>query len=490
MMNNPIPCVLLINPKSADDPSLTETCNGFVLKEVLSGLQNSGLIADVLISVSESVPGNYQKTLASCIGPVHISPHEQPQRRLVECMEAHSWHQALILTSYSVLLDFEALIRAIQMVNQGKYDAVYPADVIAAKFFMVINLHAAKNLTAEHRNPLPPFVFPSKLRAHGQIRLATINGLELPWEKFLWELLFAGNRNAIPPKMLESLQACFPGEGRFQHVNFQKFIAAHYGLKDSTKLDAALEKMTVYDSSLRLAMQINHARDLCAHLPMRRETALEIGHGKTPLTSIYLAAIFDQVAGADVYNHNQDGIDDSHDFISTITKMKLTKLPGIFNKLSPSNALNRTKFYHCEAQKLHLPPNSVDFCFSRMVLEHVTDIQELTDFLATVMRPGGVMIHEIGLQDHQDLSHINFEFLCHSKEEWAAMQKGTNLLRVSDFVALWEKSGFEVQVLDRDVRIVPPPKIHPSWQEYRPEDLYCYCATIKAIRINDDTMKQ
>ena len=70
---------------------------------------------------------------------------------------------------------------------------------------------------------------------------------------------------------------------------------------------------------------------------------------------------------------------------------------------------------------------SVDFCFSRMVMEHVDDVPALSVELSRVMGPGGVMVHEIGFQDHEDLSYIHFEFLKHSREEWAGMNKSTNL---------------------------------------------------------------
>lgn len=140
------------------------------------------------------------------------------------------------------------------------------------------------------------------------------------------------------------------------------------------------------------------------------------------------------------------------------------------------------KFLNCRLEEAQLDADSIDFCFSRMVLEHVDNVPEMSAEMERVMRPGGVMVHEIGLQDHEDLSHIHFEFLKNSPEEWAAMKKGTNLLRVNDFVDIWTTLGFTCEVVKRDVREVPPRSLHPHWEPYCKEDLYCYRALIKATK--------
>jgi hypothetical protein len=90
------------------------------------------------------------------------------------------------------------------------------------------------------------------------------------------------------------------------------------------------------------------------------------------------------------------------------------------------------------------------------------------------------MLHEIDFKDHADLASLSFEFLRHSKEEWAARNEITNLWRVNDFVNLWQGLGFAVDVLSRKVRKAPPQRLHPSWNGYADEDLYCYTALIRA----------
>ena len=480
--DKPLPCVVLVRPMTPDDPCLTRTREGFALRSTLSGLREARLAGDMVISMPATVPDGRRDCLASWGIPIHASQHEQPQQRLMQCMEQHGWQQVLVLTSYSVLLDAEAIVRAADVVRQGEADAVYPSDVIAPKFFIALNQNAVRTLAKKHHNPLPPFVFPEKLRSREQLRVRKVEGLESPWERFLWELLFAGKRNAVPVEALDAFQARFKGRERFRQANFEAFIASHHGISDPDKLNEPLLKMAEYDSSLQLAKQLNHARSLAEHFPEHRGTALEIGHGRTPLTALSLATVFDRVIGADVYRHREDGIHDSARFFITLSEQGLAVPPPNGKAHAVASVLERTLFHHGEAQQVPLPEDSVDFCYSHMVLEHVTDMPALARYLAGVMRPGGVMVHEIDHQDHQDLSHINFEFLNHSQEEWAAMGNEGNLLRINDFIDLFQKSGFDVQVLDREVRIVRPTSLHPSWRRYKDEDLYCYRTILKAIR--------
>jgi len=66
------------------------------------------------------------------------------------------------------------------------------------------------------------------------------------------------------------------------------------------------------------------------------------------------------------------------------------------------------------------------------------------------------------------------------KVEELGLDKITNLWRVNDFVNLWQGLGFAVDVLSRKVRKAPPQRLHPSWNGYADEDLYCYTALIRA----------
>jgi hypothetical protein len=355
-------------------------------------------------------------------------------------------------------------------------------EVIAPKFFAVLNRKTAEVLHENHLTPLPPFVFAQKAQQASGLRIEAEQNMESPRERFLWELLFAGERNAVPQAVAEAFLYAFDGADRVARKSFDTFIQQHYGLHSPELLDKALRLMSPYDPSLRTAMQINQARLLCAHLPQSRHASLEVGHGKTPLTSLLLAHVFDEVHGADVYKHSEQGYEDSLDFLRLLAKSGVAPMPGDAVRHGAGTFGERSRFHHGELQAMPLEPESIDFCHSRMVLEHVMDMPGLAPYLRRTMRSGGVMIHEIGLQDHDDLSHINFEFLSHEPSRWQAMKRGTNLWRINDIAEMFASEGFEVSVLEREVRPVPPKRLHEHWKNYRDEDLYCYRAVLKAVR--------
>jgi SAM-dependent methyltransferase len=98
-----------------------------------------------------------------------------------------------------------------------------------------------------------------------------------------------------------------------------------------------------------------------------------------------------------------------------------------------------------------IPDASVDLVWSNAVYEHVRlgEIEELTRELRRVLRPDGVCSHTIDLKDHLGggANHLRF-----SPEFWESPRVAsagfyTNRLRASQLVALFERSGFRVEVL-------------------------------------------
>ncbi len=479
----PLTCVLLVRPMDTDDPCLTRTPEGLALDGVLRSLRQAGLVDRAVLSLPQGVPASVRSALDFIQAEIETDEHEAPQKRLAGFMAREDLDRVLVLTAYSLLLDEKAVRNAARAVAQGKADAAWPEGVIPPKFFMVLNRQAADRLAQDHPHPLPPFVFPDKLNHGGPGRLLPLTGLEKPRERFLWELLFAGERNAVPPGVYAEFLARH-ADNCLENTAFEAFISERYGLDPEAAhgLDQALAETTEFDSSLRLAMQLNYARDLCEHLPPVRDLALEIGHGVTGLTSLALALAFGRVLGADPQKHNPQGLATARRLLKALCAAGMRPVPEEQARFDAGSLEERTHFHEGPAHSLPLEPESLDFCFSRVVFEHVSDVPGTSRFLARAMKPGGVMLHEIGLQDHDDLSHIHFEFLRHSPEEWAALNKSTNLWRVNDFVDLWEELGFTVEVLKRDVRPVPPERLHPHWRDYREEDLYCYQALIKAVK--------
>lgn len=477
-VNQPI-CVVLARPMDQTDPCLLRIDGVNMLVATLRELKQRELFSHILVSIPQTVPESLLGPLKAEGITVVTSQYEEPQRRLLECMENHKAEVATVLTAYSLFIDIESLTQSLDLVRRGEADAVYAQDVIAPKFFMIINRCGAKKLASNLPRPVSPFAFPGKLEqlADNDLRPPTpCTDIEGAGERFLWELLFAGERCAIPADVLKRFMVVTPVKERLNKASYLRFITSEYGISDASSLEKPLETMEPWDSSLRLGMHINYAGALAEHFPENRGAALEIGHGKTGITAQLVGIAFDQTFGVDLLKHSEDGIDAARKFLSALSTQKAGLLPveGMPDA-TPS-------FLNCRLEEAEMESHSIDFCFSRMVLEHVDNIPTMSQELARVMKPGGVMIHEIGLQDHQDLSHIHFEFLKHSPEAWAKMHKGTNLLRINDFVDLWESMGFACEIIKRDMRIVRPDSIHSCWDGYSDEDLYCYRAVIKSIK--------
>ena len=94
--------------------------------------------------------------------------------------------------------------------------------------------------------------------------------------------------------------------------------------------------------------------------------------------------------------------------------------------------------------------DSVDFIFSQAVLEHV----RRSEFLATqsecarILRANGICTHEIDLRDHLSggLNNLRFSESVWESEFFASSGFYTNRIQFHDMNALFERSGFKVEV--------------------------------------------
>ena len=98
----------------------------------------------------------------------------------------------------------------------------------------------------------------------------------------------------------------------------------------------------------------------------------------------------------------------------------------------------------------HLNDQSVDFCFSNAVLEHIPkkDMAMLARELLRVLKPGGVCVHRVDLQDHLGGQLNNLRF---SERIWESnfFRKAgfyTNRIRFGEMVTLFEQAGFNCKV--------------------------------------------
>ncbi|MEA3421495.1 MAG: methyltransferase domain-containing protein [Acidobacteriota bacterium] len=113
-----------------------------------------------------------------------------------------------------------------------------------------------------------------------------------------------------------------------------------------------------------------------------------------------------------------------------------------------------------DAADIGLPDASVDYHISTTVFEHIpgVDIERILKEAKRILKEDGVAIHFIDLSDHfqhQDNSITSINFLRYSEKEWDKIAGNEfaycNRLRVSDYLALFEDLGFDVDRHEIDV---------------------------------------
>ena len=101
-----------------------------------------------------------------------------------------------------------------------------------------------------------------------------------------------------------------------------------------------------------------------------------------------------------------------------------------------------------------IPEQSVDFVWSKDVLEHVrcSEFSDLMCELRRVIRPDGLCSHQIDLKDHLGKSLNNLRFPEHIWESRWVTNSGfyTNRIRYSEMINKFEAAGFSVEVVDVD----------------------------------------
>ncbi len=97
-----------------------------------------------------------------------------------------------------------------------------------------------------------------------------------------------------------------------------------------------------------------------------------------------------------------------------------------------------------------LPPDSVDYCFSNAVLEHIPnhDFPLLASGIFRVLKSDGVSLHRVDLKDHLGGNLENLRFSDSTWEGPLFRNSGfyTNRIRLSEMVAMFEHAGLECKV--------------------------------------------
>ena len=123
-----------------------------------------------------------------------------------------------------------------------------------------------------------------------------------------------------------------------------------------------------------------------------------------------------------------------------------------------------------------LEPAAFDLIVSCSVLEHVpvADAPRILANLAAMLRPGGVMVHAIHLEDHRDFHNAPLAFLA-ADTDWseADADRRGNRLRQSDWLAM-AKDLDGVDVIAAEARMAAtdlPARLDPRLAAYARDDL-------------------
>ena len=475
------PCVVLARPMGPDDPTLAADDQGYLFAEVLRGMLAQGLASEVVLAVPDYVDAGIRNTLEGW-GFAVAAGADAPQQRLAEVMAAQDYDACTVLTPYSCLVDGTALDAAWNGVESGSVDAVFTGKVVAPKSFAVMNRHGADVLAVAVAEPLPPFMFRTRLEETGRCRVMELAGLESASEEFLWATLFAGDVAALPSKVLSRFLRGREHREWFSRKQFSRLLADVSGVQDFLPLEKSLAPLD--GAGVKLASQVHFLRKLAPHMPDRGERFLEIGCHDQPLLAALAINRFRAGIAVEPYVFSEAGIRGAKALALALSEHAPAMVPLEVTRTRQGD-FQGLDFRKATVEELELDDGSVDFCWSKVVFEHVADVPSLSRELYRVLAPGAAMVHRIDFRDHgrdHEAVYINFDFLRHSREEWARMEQETNLWRVTDFVNLWQELGFEVEVLERRTRVVRPERVHPGWKDYSDEDLYCYDALIKAVK--------
>jgi SAM-dependent methyltransferase len=130
---------------------------------------------------------------------------------------------------------------------------------------------------------------------------------------------------------------------------------------------------------------------------------------------------------------------------------------------------------------------SRDCIFSFHVLEHVPreSVPRLCGDMYRVLKPGGYLIHQIGIDDHlahYDAACSHKQYLAFSDRTWKRYFENVvqyiNRLQASDWLRLLGQAGFELRERSEETADISRLNVDPLYQGYSREDLACTILTV------------
>ena len=483
--------IAVVRPLTPDDPCLVKDEQGYIYPRLLQAMQQAELVSDVIISVPDSVPQSAKDILVRWPFAIRYSKEEFPQHRIGEILAEQQLSHAVILDAYGYLIEGEALSQAVTLVKNGQCDLVMPEAVISAKFFAVLNHKTAEHFAefSDYAVPLSRFEQQLGRRPH-DLKVIKIKTKQSSAEGFLWDGFYAGTRSIIPRELLISFFSSTDRRDWFRPESSARFLGRALDCHDWSWLEERLQHIATPKLQLSVTTALHWLRRLRDHLPAERTCCLEIGFGIAPSVSYLLALVFEKALAIEPFAANAATFSQAADLIALLAERMPSVIPLQSTQFTSDSRtiFDRTEPYQDFLENLHLPDCSVDFCHSKCVFEHILDVAKLSREIHRVLKPGGVMIHEIGFNDHRfgDGLIIHFNYLEFSRREWEENNTDpasfTSIWRITDHLQLWNDLGFETEILSRENTRLFPEKIHPSWAGYGLDDLLCHTAVIKGIK--------
>jgi len=132
-------------------------------------------------------------------------------------------------------------------------------------------------------------------------------------------------------------------------------------------------------------------------------------------------------------------------------------------------------------EDIQLPDTSVDMIYSRAVMEHVKDIDQVYKENLRILKPKGCMVHQIGLCSHNADDHVSMYY---EPLPSLAEFEFINKKRLSEHLQSIEDLGMSATVINTETSPLRDQEVLPEFQKFTKEDLAVIGALL-FLKIND-----
>jgi SAM-dependent methyltransferase len=166
------------------------------------------------------------------------------------------------------------------------------------------------------------------------------------------------------------------------------------------------------------------------------------------------------------------------------------RLNAITNALMDAGGTDRLRIRYIVPwfTNKQVPPESVDMIFSHAVLEHVDDIAAIYSAMNKLLRPGGIVSHQIDFSSHGTANEWNGHW-AYSDPIWSLIrgkrQLLINRLPYSAHVKMLETCGFRIvcALQYSDLTGLGRNQVAPRWRDLPENDLSCKGAFLQATKV-------